>query len=66
VTHLDRFFVRDRILDMLDHAQGLVAYVPVHPRPTLGPKQRFLTKGGYVLPVTDGQIDPASAAWILP
>ena len=30
--------------------RGSLLYVPIHARPTLGPRQRFLTKGGYVLP----------------
>jgi mono/diheme cytochrome c family protein len=66
LTHLSRYFVRDYVLDMLDHAQGLAAYLPIHPRPTLGPGQRFLTKGGYVLPLLGGHPDTKGAAWILP
>jgi hypothetical protein len=66
LSHLRRYLVRDYALDMLDHAQALAAYLPIHPRPTLGPGQRFLTKGGYVLPVLDGHIDTKAAAWILP
>ena len=66
VKHMGRFFVRDYVLDMLDHAQGLTAYLPIHPRPTIGPSQRFLTKGGYVLPVLSGHLDTQAAAWILP
>jgi len=66
VKHVGRFFVREFALDMLDHAQNLAAYVPVYPRPTLGPGQRFLTKGGYVLPIVDGKLDTSDAAWILP
>jgi mono/diheme cytochrome c family protein len=66
MKHIGRFFVRDFALDMLDHAQGLMAYLPVHPRPTIGPGQRFLTKGGYILPVVDGKADTKDAAWILP
>lgn len=66
ITHLGRYRVRDYVLDMLDHAQGLAAYLPIHPRPTLGPGQRFLTKGGYVLPILDGHPATKDAAWILP
>jgi hypothetical protein len=66
VKHVGRFFVRDFVLDMLDHAQSLAAYVPAHPRPTLGPRQRFLSKGGYMLPIVDGKPDTTNAAWILP
>lgn len=66
IMHIGRFFVRDFVLDMLDHAQGLAVYLPYHPRPTIGPRQRFLSKGGYVLPVVDGKLQAADAAWILP
>ena len=66
IAHLGRFFVRDFALDMLDHAQSIVAYLPYYPRPTLGPGQRFVNKGGYVLPIIDGQPVTQDAAWILP
>jgi hypothetical protein len=66
LKHMGRFFVRDYVLDTLDHAQNLVAYLPFYPRATLGPGQRFLSKGGYVLPITDGRLETAEAKWILP
>lgn len=66
IAHMGRFFIRDYVLDTLDHAQSLVAYLPFHARPTLGPQQRFLNKGGYVLPIVDGQVVTQEAAWILP
>jgi cytochrome c553 len=66
VAHMGRFFIRDYLLDTLDHAQSLVAYLPFYPRPTLGPRQRFLNKGGYALPIENGQIVTEAAEWILP
>ncbi len=66
VAHIGRYFIRDFVLDTLDHAQSIVAYLAFYPRPTLGPQQRFVNKGGYVLPIVDGQPDPTGAAWILP
>lgn len=66
VAHMGRFFIRDYALDTLDHAQSLVAYLPFYPRPTLGPQQRVMNKGGYVLPVRDGQVVTERAAWIAP
>ena len=66
VAHIGRYFIRDFVLDTLDHAQSIVAYLSFYPRPTLGPQQRFVNKGGYVLPIVDGQPDPTEAAWILP
>ncbi|MDX2314198.1 MAG: hypothetical protein QNL90_09025 [Gammaproteobacteria bacterium] len=32
---------------------------------SLGPGQRFLTKGGYVLPIRDGRPNAEGALWIL-
>jgi len=66
LSHLGRFLVRDFALDMLDHAQGLVAFVPNYPRPSLGPGQRFLSKGGYILPVSAHRTQNEAAVWILP
>lgn len=66
VKHIGRFFIREFVLDMLDHAQSIVAYLPYYPRPTLGPGQRFVNKGGYVLPIVDGQPVTQDAAWIVP
>jgi hypothetical protein len=66
LSHVRRYLLRDYALDSLDHAQGLAVYVPIHPRPTLGPRQRFLTKGGYVLPMVDGRPETKDAAWVLP
>ena len=66
LKHMGRFFVRDYMLDILDHAQNLVVYLSYYPRPTLGPGQRFLSKGGYVLPVTDGRLETVDAKWLLP
>jgi mono/diheme cytochrome c family protein len=66
ITHMERYFMRDYVLDMLDHAQDLALYLPIHPRATLGPGQRFLTKGGYVLPIVGGLADTKDPVWILP
>jgi cytochrome c553 len=66
ILHMGRFFVRDYMLDMLDHTQALAAYLPFHPRPTLGPGQRYLDKGGYMLPIVAGMPDTAAAVWIAP
>ncbi len=66
IAHIGRFFIREFALDTLDHAQSIVAYLSFYPRPTLGPQQRFVNKGGYVLPIVDGQADVQDAVWISP
>lgn len=67
LMHMGRHFFRDYLLDRLDHAQGLGAYLPLYPSPSTGPGQRFLSKGGYVVPLTSGnEPDQAGAVWIVP
>jgi mono/diheme cytochrome c family protein len=66
IKHMDGFYERDYVLDLLGHAQGMGLYLPDYPRPTFGPAQRFLNKGGYVLAIVDGKPSPADAKWILP
>jgi len=36
---------------MLDHSENLYHYLPLYVTPTFGPGQRFVNKGGYILPV---------------
>ena len=66
VKHMGRFRIREFALDMMDHAENLGAYMPFYPRPSFGPGQRFINKGGYVLSVVDGQVDTTDARWIIP
>ena len=66
IAHLGRFFIRDFALDTLDHAQSIVAYLSYYPRPTLGPRQRFVNKGGYVLELVDGEPQQQAAEWVVP
>jgi len=66
ISHLDRFLVRDYLLDMLDHTDSMIVFLPFYPRATLGPGQHFLTKGGYLLPIHDGLADTTAAVWIRP
>jgi hypothetical protein len=66
LKHMGRFYIRDYMLDMLEHAQGLMQWVPYHPRTTIGPRQRFLSKGGYVLRIKEGRVETDNAEWILP
>jgi hypothetical protein len=66
LMHAGRFFVRDYVLDRLDHAEGLVAYLPLYARPGAGPGQRFLAKGGYLVPLEAGRPALDRATWIVP
>ena len=66
VKHMDRFFVREYLLDLIGHAQGMALFVPDYDHVTLGRDQIFLSKGGYLLPIVNGKIDTASAQWAIP
>ena len=66
LTHVRRFRVRDYFLEVLDHSQGLELYLPIYPRATLGPGQRFISKGGYILPIIAGEPDIKNAIWVIP
>ncbi|KGJ99629.1 c-type cytochrome [Thalassotalea sp. ND16A] len=66
LNHVRRYRLRDYLLEMLDHSPGVAVYLPHYPRPSLGPGQRFLTKGGYLLSLINGEPDIINAQWILP
>ena len=66
VKHMGRFRIREFALDMMDHAEGLGAYVPFYPQPSFGPGQRYINKGGYILPLTGGEPATAEATLITP
>ncbi len=61
-SHLGRYPYRDYLLDILDHASGLATFLPIYPRGDLGPGQRYLGKGGYVIE-TSGVGEPR---WVVP
>lgn len=66
VKHLDGFFIRKYMLDLVGHTQGMDLYLPYYPRATFGPGQIFVNKGGYLLPVVNGKLDSRKTEWIVP
>jgi hypothetical protein len=66
IQHAGRHLVRDYLLDILDHAQGLAAYVAFRPNPGFGPGQRYLSRGGFVIPLTGGRPDNDGARFVVP
>ncbi|PHS17134.1 MAG: hypothetical protein COA86_10795 [Kangiella sp.] len=66
LEHIRRFRIQDYLLEMLDHSEGLPLYLPSYPRASLGPGQRFLSKGGYILPLINGKADIENAEWVQP
>jgi len=66
VKHLDGFYIRKYMIDLIGHTEGMDLYLPFYPRATFGPGQIFVNKGGYLLPVVHGKPDTRKSAWILP
>ena len=66
VKHLDGFYIRKYMLDLIGHTQGMDLYIPYYPRATFGPGQIYVNKGGYLLPVVHGKLDTRKSEWILP
>ncbi len=64
LNHIRRYRLRDYFLEMLDHSQALALYLPFYPNASMGPGQRFLTKGGYLLPVVRGIPQVNKAKWL--
>ncbi len=64
LNHIRRYRLRDYFLEMLDHSQALALYLPFYPNASMGPGQRFLTKGGYLLPVVRGIPQVNKANWL--
>jgi ABC-type branched-subunit amino acid transport system substrate-binding protein/mono/diheme cytochrome c family protein len=60
--HMGRFMFRDYLLDLLDHASNLTAYLPMYLRAGLTPGQRVLSRGGYVVDLS-GRLKPV---WLVP
>jgi mono/diheme cytochrome c family protein len=60
--HMGRFMVRDYLLDLLDHASNLTAYLPLYVKSGLTPGQRVRSRGGYVVDLS-GRLEPA---WVVP
>lgn len=62
VIHTGFYPSREYVMDMLEHASNLAAYLARYPRPGFGPGQRVLTRGGYLVDLS-GRRRPS---WIVP
>ena len=60
--HLGRFMYRDYFVDLFEHASGLTAYLPLYVRAGVTPRQRVLSRGGYVIDLS-GRSEPT---WLVP
>jgi hypothetical protein len=61
-------FTREYLLESLEHALDSSFLTSLYPRTTLGPDQRFLSRGAYLTSLVDrqGQIVVTNGSWIQP
>jgi mono/diheme cytochrome c family protein len=62
VDHTEKYLSRDYLMDKLEHAAGLTAFLPIYERGSLGPGQRFMAKGGHVIDASDTE----PPRWVVP
>jgi len=60
--HAGLYLSRDYLLDLLNHASTLTAYLPLYLRAGITPGQRVLSRGGYLIDLS-GHHEPA---WLVP
>jgi hypothetical protein len=68
VTHMSDLFSREVLVERIEHMVGNTVIPSVYPNVSLGPGQRFASKGSYVVAVGsagDGELEPLSD-WITP
>jgi ABC-type branched-subunit amino acid transport system substrate-binding protein len=68
MKHLKQNFSREFLIEVLEHALDNATFTSVYPRVSLGPGQRFASKGSYILGLSDDENpewQPVSD-WIIP
>jgi len=60
--HTTIYLSRDYLLDLLEHAATLTAYLPLYRRAGMTPGQRVLSRGGYLVDLAAG----GTAIWQVP
>ena len=68
VSHLGENFSRDYLIERIEQMTGASLSPSIYPRLSLGPGQRFASKGGYVVCFPEGTTDapvPVSD-WLIP
>jgi ABC-type branched-subunit amino acid transport system substrate-binding protein len=62
LKHAGAFVQRDHLVDLLDHASAMTAYLPLYTRAGMTPGQRVLSRGGWVVDLS-GRVEPR---WLVP
>jgi hypothetical protein len=68
MKHINQNFSREYLIEVLEHALDNATFASVYPRVSLGPGQRFASKGSYILGLSGGPDSewlPVSD-WIVP
>jgi len=67
ISHLLDEYSRDYFIERLEHMVARSLVTSVYPRMSLGPGQRFASKGAYLVkyPLQKGLVEPVSD-WIVP
>lgn len=66
LAHMDEIFSRDYFIERVEHMTEQSLFPSVYPRLSLGPGQRFASRGGYVAGYArDGELKPLGG-WIVP
>ncbi|MBT37708.1 MAG: hypothetical protein CL938_04070 [Deltaproteobacteria bacterium] len=68
ITHLGKNFSRELLIERLEHVTDTSVYTGFYPRLSLGPGQRYASKGCYLLRNTEG-LEPSWEVvgdWIVP
>jgi len=68
IMHLRDKFSRDYFIELIEHISEKLFVSSVYPRLTLAPGQRYASKGGYILHVSDeNQREPSPVSeWLIP
>jgi hypothetical protein len=66
VTHMADLFSREYLVERLEHMVGNTVTPSIYPHVSLGPGQRFASKGSFIVRAgPSGELEPESE-WITP
>ncbi|MET0168260.1 MAG: ABC transporter substrate-binding protein, partial [Vicinamibacterales bacterium] len=68
LKHIGSNFHRDYFIERIEHIFDSMVTPSAYPRPSLGPNQRYASKGGYILRMPSGSVGELTqrGEWIVP